>query len=65
MKRSEMISKIHRRLHGIKPEVDFAKQILDFVEESGMVPPAFSYTPEATEETPAPPDELINKWENE
>ena len=65
MKRTQMISKIHARLQGIRPEVDFAKQILDFVEESGMVPPAFLHVPEATEEYPVPPGELVNKWEPE
>jgi hypothetical protein len=41
MKRSEMIDKIYNKLIGTQPHADFAKQILDVVEELGMIPPGY------------------------
>ncbi len=67
MKRSQMISKIHAKLHGIRPEINYAQQILDIIEEAGMVPPAFYH--EVTTEQPDggtnTQGKLINKWEAE
>lgn len=66
MKRSRMISLIHGKLHGIRPEINYAQQILDIVEEAGMLPPTFYY--ETVKENPEGSHiqgKLISKWENE
>jgi len=66
MKRSAMISKIHSKLHGIRPEINYAQQILDIVEEAGMVPPLFFHDPVQTDSSvPKVEGKLVHKWENE
>ncbi len=42
MKRSEMLVKIREKLEGKVRQEDYAKEILDTVEELGMLPPATS-----------------------
>lgn len=66
MKRSAMISKIHSKLHGIRPEINYAQQILEIVEEAGMLPPVFFYDPQQTDSSELNAQgKLISKWENE